>query len=443
MAQELARFYHPSAADPVERLTIPEILAVTELAAHDLTEMVDQYLPGGHLLTIRNWRQASRVGEWYTRASNVYWAISAVFSPINTAVRYSASKLGLSRPFQMLQANVLAWFYTAFVHRVGTYLIDLNSGRLRIGAKRYRELLHRRERIEAAAQSASGGSAPPDAADSAPALEPPEATPYTTTLAILGQVKAGKSSLINALLGERRAVTDVLPATSAITRYQLRSPAPPSPSADGQAAKNSTPSQSGDEKGGGGDMRSELDLLDTVGYGHEGPKADQLAATHEAVRQADLALLVLNARDPGRQADLELLTELQQWFSARPHLKMPRILGVVTHIDLLSPLMEWSPPYNWLNPKRPKEKNIADAVAVIRDQLGAFLVDVVPVCTAEGRVFGIQEALLPSLAEQLDEARAVAMLRCLHAEADAGKVRKVFQQLLEAAKQLMRAARGK
>src|SRR5262249_16488450 len=149
---------------------------------------------------------------------------------------------------------------------------------------------------------------------------------------------------------------------------------------------------------------------------------DQLAATRDAAQQADLALLVLNARDPARQPDLELLTQLRAWFAARPHLKMPRILGVVTHIDLLSPLMDWSPPYDWLEPKRPKEKSIAEALAVVRDQLGDLLVGVVPVCTAEGRVFGIAEAVLPQLAKQLDEARAVAMLRCLHAEADADKI---------------------
>src|SRR5262249_37275236 len=36
MALELARFYHPNAQDPVGSLTIPEILAVIELASHDL-----------------------------------------------------------------------------------------------------------------------------------------------------------------------------------------------------------------------------------------------------------------------------------------------------------------------------------------------------------------------------------------------------------------------
>ena len=69
MALELARFYHPKAKDPIGSLTIPEILAVVELASHDLAEMVDQYLPGGHLLSIRDWQRARQAADWYRVAS--------------------------------------------------------------------------------------------------------------------------------------------------------------------------------------------------------------------------------------------------------------------------------------------------------------------------------------------------------------------------------------
>jgi predicted GTPase len=167
---------------------------------------------------------------------------------------------------------------------------------------------------------------------------------------------------------------------------------------------------------------------------------DQLQATQEAVQQTDLVLLVLNARDPARQPDLDLLQALRAWFQARPHLKAPRILGVLTHIDLLSPIMEWSPPYHWLPPQRPKEQSIHDAVATVEAQLGQYLVGVVPVCVARDKVYGVQEWLLPRLVELLDEARAVALLRCLYAEADAGKLRKTLGQLLQAGKHLVRAA---
>jgi len=217
----------------------------------------------------------------------------------------------------------------------------------------------------------------------------------------MGQVKAGKSSVVNALLGEQRARTDVLPATSEVTRYKLQAEGIP----------------------------TRLVLLDTVGYGHTGPKEDQLRATTDSAQQSDLLLLVLHARNPARQADLTMLQQLTAWFAARPDLKMPRVLAVLTHIDLLSPAMDWSPPYDWERPQRPKEKSIEAAAAAVREQLGEYLVGVVPVCAAEGKVYGVDEWLLPALTELLDEAHAVGLLRVLRIEFDAEKVRKVFRQM--------------
>jgi hypothetical protein len=131
-----------------------------------------------------------------------------------------------------------------------------------------------------------------------------------------------------------------------------------------------------------------------------------------------------------------MLEKLKAWFASRPELKMPRILAVVTHIDLLSPAMEWAPPYDWQNPTRPKEQQIAQAVAAVHEQLGPFLHGVVPVCTSEGRVYGVNEYLLPAITNLVDEAHGVALLRVLRAEFDAVKVRKVFHQLLAAGKPL-------
>jgi uncharacterized protein len=396
MAKELATFYYPHHEDLIGALTIPEILAVIELASHDLAEMVDRYLPGGHLLTIRDWQRAKMVADWYQTANNVYWAVSALFSPLNTAIRFGASRLGLSTPLRMLQENLQVWFYTAYLQRLGTYLIELYSGRLRVGAKRWRELV-------------LGEAVPPPALEE-DISEVPEAARHVT-LTLMGQVKAGKSSLVNALLGERKAVTDVLPATAEVQRYRV--------SPEGVPA--------------------EMVLLDTVGYGHEGPKADQVEATREAARQSDVLLLVVQSRNPARQADVDMLRSLRQWFESRPELKMPPVVAVMTHADLLSPSMEWAPPYDWLNPKRPKAKSIHDAIDAVREQLGGQVVAVVPACTAPGKVWGIEEALLPALAARLDEAHAVSLLRVLHGEADARKIRRVFDQLLAAGKTIAQA----
>jgi hypothetical protein len=148
---------------------------------------------------------------------------------------------------------------------------------------------------------------------------------------------------------------------------------------------------------------------------------------------------VLHAVNPARKADLEMLQALRKWFNDNPDLKMPRVLAVLTHIDLLSPAMEWQPPYNWQEPQRPKERSIAEAVATVREQLGDYLAGVVPVCTAPGKVNGVEEGLLPALAGLLDEAHAVALLRCLRAEVDTGKIRRIFSQLLAAGKGTVQA----
>jgi predicted GTPase len=181
-----------------------------------------------------------------------------------------------------------------------------------------------------------------------------------------------------------------------------------------------------------------MSILDTVGYGHTGPRQDQMPATQDAAQQSDLLLLVLHARNPARQPDLVMLQALRKWYLSRPDLKMPRILGVLTHIDLLSPGMEWQPPYRWQQPTRVKEQQIAEAVNAVREQLGEYLVGVVPVCVAEGKVYGVNEWLLPAMVQLMDEARAVAMLRVLRAEVDTRKIRKVFDQLLAAGKQTAR-----
>jgi predicted GTPase len=395
MALDLARFYHPKAEDPLSFLTLPEILGVVELAAHDLSQMVDQYLPGGHLLTLNDLRRLKQWADWYPTISNATWLISSVFAPFNTALRFLAVQAGMNKPWQLLQDNILIWFFTAYVHRLGTYLIELNSGRLRVGAERFRQL--QQSHLGAPAATRAGEADPADAV-------------RTVTFILVGQAKAGKSSLINALLGEQRAFVDVLPATEGIERHVLHPAGVP----------------------------SRFQILDTVGYGHGGPREDQRQTTAEAARASDLILLVLHARNPARQADLNLLQGLKDYFAARPELHKPPILAVLTHIDLLSPSLEWDPPYNWQQPRRVKEQQIDQAVAAVREQLGDFLVGVVPMCTAAGKVYGVQEWLLPALTELLDQAHAVAFLRCLKAEADTGKVRKVFDQLLGAARGLVK-----
>jgi len=108
---------------------------------------------------------------------------------------------------------------------------------------------------------------------------------------------------------------------------------------------------------------------------------------------------------------------------------------------LLTPAMEWSPPYDWAGGTQPKERSIAEAVTAARESF-PDAVGAVPACAAEGRVWGINEELLPAVVGLIGEAKAVALLRCLHAEADEGKVKKVFAQLWAAGRKAVELLRG-
>jgi hypothetical protein len=398
LALEIARYYHPGTQDLYGNLTVPEILAVAELAAFDLSELVQRYVPGSHLLTINDWKRARSAHSWYKRINNLYWLGSALLNPVETGARFIAARVGLGGTWDLLQQNLLLWFYQSFLHRIGTYLIELHSGRLRVGAGRYRELIRQHQAQD-----------PPK--EIAPAIgEQPKPTLASVTIALIGQVKAGKSSLINAMLGDNQALTDALPATAAVTRYRLQR----------------------------ANLQGDLVLLDTVGYGQDGPGDEQIEAAVEAASRADLILLVSHARNPARQADSIMLDQLRARLAQRPDLRMPPVIGVLTHIDLLSPAMEWNPPYDWQNPKRPKEQNIREALLVLREQFADRMAAAVPVCTAVGRIHGIDEALLPAMLDRLSEGRAVALLRCLRDEADEGKFKRLLDQLLAAGKEATR-----
>jgi hypothetical protein len=63
---------------------------------------------------------------------------------------------------------------------------------------------------------------------------------------------------------------------------------------------------------------------------------------------------------------------------------------------------------------------------------------VVPVCSAPGREYGVRSELLATVTGLLGEARGVAVLKALHAEAEAGQARKVVEQVVNAGQEALR-----
>ncbi len=390
LAVAVARVYRPGQADPFAHLTMPEVLACGELVTHDLTKLVREGVPGSHLFTLGDVQRLYNVVDsattWYPRLRNVYWAASLVFNPIKTAAQIAYTK-GMMGPAQDgVKANVLQWFQAVYLREVGRYLIELNSGRLRVGAKRYLELTRT--------------AADPAVVADAPAGADPVVEPLPLTVAIVGPVKAGKSSLANALLGEQRAATDVLPLTAGLVRYTLRRPGLPA-----------------------------FTIVDSAGFGLAGPTEDDVQTALLAAKEADVLLLVVPARSAARAPETEFLDRLLKAMAAVPNLKPPPLVGVLTHIDLISPAMEWAPPYDFAAGTRPKEVNVRDAVSAAGELFGKGVETVVPVCASAGKVTGVQDELLAAILARVGEARGVSLLRALYTEADADKAKRVWRQL--------------
>lgn len=390
---DITRFYHPNAADPIGPMTVTEVLTAAQLAIEDLTELIEVYVPGSRHLTIARWKAMAKLPGWYRVASDLGYLVSAAFGPATAAGRYLLSKVLLAPTVQLMQDNVLYWFYTAFLQRVGIYAIELNSGRLEVGAKRWRELVKAYEE-----PSPSDGSAEPP-------VVPKESAEQKVTISVIGQVKAGKSSLVNAFLGRAEVLSDVLPATRTVTRHELK----------------------------GEEWLETLIIQDTVGYGQKDQAEKDLEETMELCATSDIVLLTMNAVDAARDMDRRVVKRMNEWFLLHPERRRPLILAVLTHIDLLSPAMEWDPPYEaWQggDVRSSKDKAIRDAVEHVKELLKPQISEVIPVCSAgeRTRLYGVEEWLIPAILGKMDDARAIMLLRILHLEADRTTWWKVFEQ---------------
>jgi predicted GTPase len=396
LAMELARLYRPSAADPLERLTVPEVLAAVRLAVDDVERWMLHSVPGSRMLTIRHWRMLQSAPQWMHTLSETAWAASMLLNPTNI-VRYFASKWTWDPVTEQLQAELLAVLYLRVMRQVGYYLIEMNSGRLRGGADAYR--------------AAFAGSVGVRGSKMAAVPEADESPPVA--IALVGQVSSGKSSLVNLLTGQTHAAVDILPETREVHRYRFTM----------------------------GDPPVDISLLDTPGYGESGASKSQLQQIHQALESSDAALLVMDAHSPAREADRLTLEKLHTIYASQPQLKPPPVIGVLTHVDLLPPPLEWTPPYDWRRPDRPKAQSLHDAVEYAIELFGASLRTVVPVCSHSdaARTWGIVEELLPALLEVLEEACSVSLLRAFEKRLDRHRWRMLLKQMGRSGRDLLRA----
>ncbi len=388
--EAVARHYRPQSPQPWLDTPFPHVMRIAELVARDLRIATLDYVPGSHILTIRDWQRLWRLAGHANRLYPWYRVYTFLVSAPAALVR-EARDLFFRRFTEASITEVKRWAVGFFVRRAGFYAIQLYGGYL---------ALDDRERPGALTTSSRS-----DVAADATRRELLENEPLRVL--VVGQLKAGKSSLINALFDDYRAAVDVVPRTQYVEPFVL-------------------------EREG----LCQAIILDSAGYDRVEPE-QLFREMGDHLRSCDVVLCACSATSATRSADRTFLDALRNRFQSEPTLHVPVIIVVVTKIDQLRPLSEWNPPYCLAPPAGAKANNIAAVVQTVANDLGIAVDDVAPVCLASGQTYNIDEALIPLIVERLPAADRVRYLRTLRQHRDEHYWRRLWRQSLGAGRLLI------
>jgi hypothetical protein len=285
-----------------------------------------------------------------------------------------------------MQQNMLRWFYQAYINRLGAHLIELLSGRLAIGADRYRRLTHR-SRLPTA----------PVLAETQPltiAVAGAEGSGRSRVVAKLKEACSGDLTLLKARLANLAIEPELID--------RLRS-----------AQWVDVP-----EYNRWTDSESRRD------------RARRQVAVEAAV-QGDLLVLVVNGRQAQDQADAAFAQAWDRWFIEHPRHEVPPSLVVVTGVEGPEFGNGWHPPYDWSLGSGAREIAVRARFDKLRAVLPPSFADFVAVGLPEQNPYGVVEHVLPALATRLHRAERTALIRQLHDLAGRSKVGRLVRQLGE------------
>jgi hypothetical protein len=366
--ETVARHYHPVATRPALEIPAPYVLRVVELVAYDLRKAFSEYLPWSHVLTLGDFFRLRRLASWAKEVFFLYRVARLGYNPVAALVR-EIRQLATGQLQDTSARGIRRWAQGFCVRRAGYYAIQLYGGHLVLDDVAFAAYETRQSKRDAGRARARGTTL--------------EEEPLR--ILVLGQVKSGKSSLVNALFGEVRAAVDVLPATRYIEPYVLER--------EGMARAI---------------------ILDTAGYEKVEGSDDPFDELREQVLDCDLLLMVCSAVSAARGPDRRLVDKIRASFHGRPDRVMPPLVVALTHIDQLRPLSQWSPPYDLAQPADAKAAQILEAARAVREDLVvAGDLAIVPVCLKPGQTYNVEEGLAPVILQVAPEAQRAKYLRCL------------------------------
>jgi predicted GTPase len=361
IVEVVARRFHPEAHTAWAQFSLPEFLLLAERLCRDVRREALRHIPGvravrlSHLLWVR--RQNERYGAMartgWRMGFGLWRMIRGALNPIQAAGQETSS-IFMERTARVLSYRLRAHATRLLILETGRAAIELYAGRLALS----------NEEVRTAQEL--------DMADIV-------GRPAPVRIVLVGQVNAGKSSLVNALAREIRCAVGPLPVTSRAAEYLLEREGHPS-----------------------------VTLVDMAGLDERAESASELRVQ---AGRADLILWVASATQPARGPDRKLLDDVRSWAGAQLARRPPHVLLALTHVDQLRPAAEWAPPYDVAAPAGPKAQAIRAAMNAVALALDLPIDTIVPVGLPPGQEPYNLDALWAGIAGELDEAKLVQLDR--------------------------------
>jgi predicted GTPase len=359
--EAVARRFHPEAHTAWAQFSLPEALLLAERLCRDVRREALRHIPGVRAMRLSHLLWVQRQSERYGPVAQTGWRVGfglwrvvrAVLNPLQAAGQETSSMF-VEKTFSVFSYRLRAYATRLLVLEVGRASIDLYSGRLALSD----------DEVRAARERDMAGAAEPVA---------------PVRIVLIGQINAGKSSLLNAMAQEVRCAVGPVPTTSSAAEHLL------------------------DLEG-----RPTVMLVDMPGIGESAETPRDLLAQAE---RADLIMWVASATQPARAPDRKGLDDFRAWAKLQLARRAPPVLLALTHVDELRPAIEWTPPYDVIAPAGPKARSIRAALDAAAHVLDLPMDAMVPVAMPPGREPYNLDALWARIAVELDEAKLVQLDR--------------------------------